>query len=158
MQETSEIVDLTRDIITAIRQFESLLHEEASALELITRDGLIEIAERKTRYADHLDNLVKRRAKLLHALGVQDGNERDLVNVLNNGDQGRQITRDWTEAVRRLRECKLLNDIAGATIQAQTRYMRRGLEIINGSPAKNSYGPAGDFVGEQAYAKELGTA
>ena len=157
MEESSEIVSLTRDIIAAVRQFEGLLREEASVLEQSTQDGLIEIAERKTRYADHLDLLVKRRAKLLTALGVIEGNEAELVTVLHSNDQARQVTRDWNEAVARLHQCKHLNEVAGATIQAQTRYLRRGLEILSGSVGVNSYGPAGDFIGE-SFAKELGTA
>lgn len=157
MQNPSELVALTRDIIAAIRQFEGLLHEEASALELAGKEGLVEIAERKSRYADHLDQLVKRRGRLLETLGVQNGTETELVKVLHSGDQARQVTRDWNEAVRRLHQCKYLNDIAGATIQAQTRYFRRGLEILGGAASASSYGPAGDFVGE-SFAKELGTA
>lgn len=157
MPETSDIVGLTRDIIAAVRQFEGLLHEEAGLLEQSGKDGLIEIAERKTRYADHLDQLVRRRAKLLASLGVQNGSETELLQVLRSGDQARQVTRDWNEAVRRLHQCKQLNDIAGATIQAQTRYLRRGLEIIGGSTSASSYGPGGDFIGE-SFAKELGTA
>ena len=105
MEESSEIVSLTRDIIAAVRQFEGLLREEASVLEQSTQDGLIEIAERKTRYADHLDLLVKRRAKLLTALGVIEGNEAELVTVLHSNDQARQVTRDWNEAVARLHQC-----------------------------------------------------
>ncbi len=157
MQKSSEIVGLTRDIIAAIRQFEGLLQEEASALEHPGKEGLLEIAERKIRYADHLDQLVKHRGRALNKLGVQDGNNGELLKILNSSDQSQQIARDWNDAVRRLRECKFLNDIAGATIQAQTRYVKRGLEIINGSSAINSYGPAGDFVCED-FAKELGTA
>lgn len=157
MPETPEIVGLTRDIIAAVRQFEGLLHEEASLLEQSSKDGLLEIAERKTRYADHLDQLVRRRARLLESLGVQEGSETELVKALRSGEQARQVTRDWNEAMQRLHQCKKLNDVAGATIQAQTSYLRRGLEIISGKSGASSYGPAGDFIGE-SFAKELGTA
>ncbi len=157
MQVPNEFLALTRDIIAAIRQFEGLLCEEADALEDPARGGLLELAERKTRYADHLDALVRRRARLLANLGVVEGNESQLEEVFAGSHQARQLTQDWKAAIASLQQCKHMNDIAGATISAQTRYFARGLDIIHGTGTASSYGPAGNFDPEPAV-KQIGTA
>lgn len=157
MNKSQELVALTRDIIAAIRQFEGLLHEEADVLASAEKDGLMEIADRKTRYADHLDQLVKRRARAMEGLGLQEGDPRQLLQLLESHDQVRVMTRDWDNALLTLKHCKQLNEIAGASIRSLTLYTRRGLEIITGAEHHPTYGPQGHFV-DEAPGKERGTA
>ena len=157
MNKSQELVALTRDIIAAIRQFEGLLHEEADILASVEKDGLMEIADRKTRYADHLDQLVKRRARVMEGLGLQEGDPRQLLHLLESHDQVRLMTRDWDNALQTLKQCKQLNEVAGASIQSLARYTRRGLEILTGSEPHPTYGRQGQFVAD-TLGQERGTA
>lgn len=154
--KASELVNITRDIIAAIHQFEGLLKEESEALEKADNSSLVEIAERKNRYADHLDQLVRTRARTLANLGIEEGRHDKLADTVHDNNQLRVVTRDWDEALHTLKNCQRLNEQAGALIQAQSQRARRGLEILTGASA-STYGPEGKHV-EATLAHKLGTA
>ena len=157
MTRKIDIVGITRDIIAAIQQFKGILHEEASALARTDKTALLEIADRKIRYADHLDRLVKARGRMFATLGVDESDASAVKSLFHDCGQQHVFERDWRSAMETLKECEALNARAGIDIQVQSSYVRRGLELLGGKPLHHSYGANGYYV-DEGLATNLGTA
>lgn len=155
--QTTDLIAITRDIIAAIHQFKGVLAEESEALAQTDKTALLEIAARKIRYADHLDALVKSRSRMFRMLGVNETDRKAISDMFATLGQNRLFQQDWGQAMETLRECQELNQRANASIQLQSSYVRRGLEVLNGKPLHHSYSANGHFI-DDATAKELGTA
>ncbi|WP_372765131.1 flagella synthesis protein FlgN [Litorivivens sp.] len=157
MTRKIDIISITRDIIAAIHQFKGVLIEEANALVQTDKTALLEIAERKIRYADHLDQLVKTRAKMFSSLGIDESDDDAVKSLFNDCGQVHLIDRDWHSAMTTLQECETMNSRAGVDIQVQSHYVRRGLEVLGGKPLHRSYGANG-YYEDEGLATNLGTA
>lgn len=157
MTRKTDIISITRDIIAAIHQFKGVLDEEADALMQTDKTSLLEIAERKIRYADHLDQLVRNRAKMFASLGIDESDSAAVKSLFNDYGQTHVIDREWCAAMATLQECEVQNVRAGMDIQVQSQYVRRGLEILGGKPLHLSYGANGYYI-DEGLATNLGTA
>lgn len=157
MTRTTDLISITRDVIAAIHQFKGVLAEETDALAQSDKTLLLEIAERKIRYADHLDHLVRNRSRMFNQIGVNERDQKAVEQLFQDYGQRRLVDEDWRSAMNLLAECHAMNQQAGANIQAQVQFVNRGLEILHGKPQNATYGERGTVVNE-GYAKELGTA
>ncbi|MBB3046389.1 flagellar biosynthesis/type III secretory pathway chaperone [Litorivivens lipolytica] len=157
MTRTTDLISITRDVIAAIHQFKGVLAEETEALAQRDRTLLLEIAERKIRYADYLDQLVRSRSRMFTQVGVNERDQKAVEDLFQNYGQRRLVDEDWRNAMTLLAECHAMNQQAGANIQAQVQFVNRGLEILHGKPQHATYGEHGTVVNE-GYAKEIGTA
>ena len=157
MTRTTDLISITRDVIAAIHQFKGVLAEESDALAQSDKTVLMEIAERKIRYADHLDQLVRLRSRMFTQIGVNEADKTAVKALFNDYGQRNLVDNDWQSAMKLLAECQVMNQQAGASIQAQMQFVNRGLEILHGKPRHATYGEQGRVVNE-GYAKELGTA
>ncbi len=157
MSRKIDIIGITRDIIAAIHQFKGVLAEEIDALSQTDKTALLEIAERKIRYADHLDQLVRTRSRMFESIGLDESDPQAVKSLFNDYGQEHILDRDWGGAMETLRECEQMNARVGIDIQVQSLYVRRGLEILGGKSLHHSYGSNGYYVNE-GLATELGTA
>ncbi len=157
MTRTTDLISITRDVIAAIHQFKGVLAEESDALAQSDKTALLEIADRKIRYADHLDQLVRVRSRMFADIGVNERDKNAVEALFNDHGQGNLADSDWNSAMQLLAECHAMNQQAGASIQAQAQFVNRGLEILHGKPRHATYGEHGMVVNDGCI-KELGTA
>ena len=112
MTRTTDLISITRDVIAAIHQFKGVLAEESDALEQTDKTVLLEIAERKIRYADHLDNLVRQRSRMFTQIGVNERDQPAVQALFHDYGQRSLADEDWQSAMQLLAECQALNQQA----------------------------------------------
>lgn len=153
----SRLSELTAEAIETIRVFHATLHREVAVLEAGALEELPAITSEKMQLARQLERVdLERRHELLER-GFGGVGLDAMLDALF-ADNHEPLARQWREATETLQECLELNARSGATIQAQTRYTQRALEILAGDLSLSA---TYDHSGRSGIAKtgnELGKA
>jgi flagella synthesis protein FlgN len=120
------------------------LEAERSALEAGNADQLDALTREKSRLLRRVDELGHEQISLLSELAF-DGSGSGLEQALAWCDPGCELADERQALGGRLQQCRELNERNGLTVQYRLGYVRRALDVLNGTPPGSSgvYGPDG---------------
>lgn len=127
----------------AIQQFVDLLLVEQKALSSGDTDELPILAEKKTRLADHLNQLAEQRKTALSALGFS-GSRDDIAAWCAQNPTEHEVANTWTSVLTLAREARELNRLNGELIKLRMNSTAAALEALRASKSSlDLYGPDG---------------
>lgn len=120
------------------------LESERAALQAGDAERLDDLTGVKSGLLRTLDELGHDQMRLLAGLAFdQDG--AGMEQALAWCDPDAELRRQQRDLGQRLKRCRELNERNGLTVQYRLGYVRRALDVLNGSPpgSSNVYGPDG---------------
>lgn len=127
-----DVTPLLNEERSELRSFVDLLESEQHILTSENTDSLLEIAEKKSKFAHRLTGIISTRRKVLDNSGFSD-----MTTWLSH--QAPQSLPVWHEIRELAERAQHLNNINGELIQVRMRHNLQALGVLN-SAASNSAG------------------
>lgn len=146
--QPSELIDIFKNLLKAIRTLYQLLLREADALDTRSSSSLENIADEKEQIIKHINHLTHQQNEFLgkfNLSGQKEGLATYLEQATKNDRLFAELTNYWTKVTEMLEQCQQLNQQNGARIELFNRHTERSLDILRGqSHLPYTYGPTGE--------------
>jgi len=144
----SELIDIFRNLLRAIKTLNKLLLRETDALDTKSSTSLETIAGDKEQIIERINNLTHQQNEFLgkfNLSGHKEGLATYLEQATKNDPKLAKLRIYWSKVTVALEQCQQLNQQNGARIELLNRHTERSLDILRGqSHLPYTYGPTGE--------------
>ncbi|MFP5344536.1 MAG: flagellar protein FlgN [Gammaproteobacteria bacterium] len=142
--------------IESVTELLRILDDERDALMKHDPHVIEQIAQKKLRHLDDIEDWGRKRDALLRSAGYPCTREGIMRYLAEHTDTG--LDGHWRALEQLLHQCQQQNEVNGGVVSLSRRHVQRALGILRGLPAEQSLYNAAGNAEEIPFSKTLATA